>query len=185
MPRSDSLPARPRDKEVRQQVTTKRSAGESTSLPPPRLLVKRLYESARLPKRSTDGAIGLDLYAHLLLPDGRPNTILIGPRVTRQVPTGLVVVAAPGAGVEVFVYSRSSLGAQGVLIANAPGVIDPDYRGELLVLLHNAGFQSYYVKHGDRIAQLLMLPVVVPAIEEVEELDDTPRGEGGIGSTGR
>lgn len=150
------------------------------------LQIKRLVDSAKLPTRGTPTSIGLDVYAHLLTDTGRPNTAIIPPRSTRLIDTGLAV--RPPEGYAVFVCSRSGLAAdrqRPLFVANAPGVVDPDYIGELKIILYNAGHESYYVKHEDRIAQLVILPCQVWEIEEVASLPPTLRGEAGFGSTGR
>jgi len=83
-----------------------------------------------------------------------------------------------------MVVSRSGLAGIGVFVTNAPGIIDPDYRGEIKVLLYNGGFQAHYVQHGDRIAQLIIAPFVPATCREVQLLTETARGEAGFGSTG-
>lgn len=139
-----------------------------------------------LPARATDGAAGLDLRASLL-PADRQSGLALPPLGRVLVPTGLAV-AIP-AGHEGQVRPRSGLAARhGVTVANAPGTIDADYRGELGVLLVNLGAETFRVRHGERIAQLVVAPVVRAVCEAVdvpEALPATPRGPGGFGSTGR
>jgi dUTP pyrophosphatase len=143
----------------------------------PLLKVKRLRPGARLPAGATPGATGLDLYACL----EPPGYVDIGPDVT-LVPTGIAIEAP--AGCDVQVRPRSGLGKQGVNLIY--GTLDSDYRGEVLVSLHTFGSRSSYrVHHGDRIAQLVISRVEVLPVLEVEALSDSPRGEGGHGSTGR
>lgn len=146
------------------------------------LKFKKLHEEALLPKAWTPGSVGLDVHAHILSETGKPNTILVPPRNTRNVPTGLLI--EPPAGHFVMVCSRSGLAAKSIIVMNAPGIIDPDYRGELRVLIYNGGLESHYVQHGDRIAQLFLMPVVSATVIEVKELSSTERGDKGFGSTG-
>ena len=142
------------------------------------LKLKRLRSSARIPENATPGSAGYDLCADLDAP------AVIPPRATLKVPTGLAMAIEPGyAG---FVFARSGLGIKhGIVPANCVGVIDSDYRGEVLVGLYNHTDTPFTVQPGDRIAQLVLLPVHTPAVQEVDELDETSRGAGGFGSTGR
>jgi len=142
-----------------------------------RLKVKKLRQSAILPMRATPDSAGADLCAcidePLLLPAGR--------RVT--VPTG-VALEIP-AGMAGFIFGRSGLGIKhGVVPSNAVGVIDADYRGEVIVGLSNHGDADYLIRPGERIAQLVLLPVSFAGIVQCAELTDTARGTGGFGSTG-
>ncbi len=131
-----------------------------------------------LPYYATAGAAAVDLHACLEAP------LTIAPGARTIVPTGLAV-AIPAGHVGLLAV-RSSMGIKrGVTLANGIGVIDSDYRGEVGVGLMNTGSESYTVLPGDRIAQLMVLPVVQPALELVEELPETERGSGGFGSTGR
>ena len=131
------------------------------------------------PFYATPGAAAMDLHACV---DGAV-TIPAGGR--RVIPTG-IAIALPSAEYVALVFARSGLGIKhGVAPANCVGVIDSDYRGEIMVGLHNAGESDYTVQPGDRIAQLMVVPVVQAQVQMVEELDDTPRGAGGFGSTGR
>lgn len=131
-----------------------------------------------LPFYATSGAAAMDLHACL----EAPLTVDAGARVI--VPTGLAV-AIPAGHVGLLAV-RSSMGIKrGVTLANGVGVIDSDYRGEVGVGLMNTGSEPYTVLPGDRIAQLMVVPVVQPALELVEELPETDRGTGGFGSTGR
>ena len=140
--------------------------------------VKKLRENATLPTYGSQWAAGADLYACLEAP------VTIEPHQTVFVPTGLALEVPMGcAG---LIYARSSLGAKrGLAPANKVGVIDSDYRGEVMVALHNHGTVPQTVAHGERVAQLLITPVLTPAYEEASELSDTVRGEGGFGSTGK
>lgn len=133
-----------------------------------------------LPDYATPGAAGADVRANL--PDRRSVTLAPGER--RLIPTGLRM-AIP-AGFEVQVRPRSGLALKkGLTIPNAPGTIDGDYRGELGVILLNAGSDPVEIAHGDRVAQLVVAPVVQARFALAATLDDTDRGAGGFGSTGR
>lgn len=147
------------------------------------LKFKKLYPEARLPTRGFPSDAAVDVFAFLLSREGRPNTKVIPPRTAETISTGLLI--EPPAGYAVLVCSRSGLASKGVFVTNAPGIVDPDYRGELKVLLYNGSMENWYIKHEDRIAQLLLLPIVDFAPVVVEELTKTPRGVGGFGSTGR
>jgi dUTP pyrophosphatase len=132
-----------------------------------------------LPAYQSAGAAGLDLLA--AVPQDKPLTIPPGGRAT--VPTGIAFALPEG--VEAQVRPRSGLAARhGVTVLNSPGTIDADYRGEVLVVLANFGEASFSVSRGARIAQLVIAPVLRPALRAVEALDPTPRGSGGFGSTG-
>ena len=132
-----------------------------------------------LPRFATAGAACMDLCACI----DEAVTLAAGER--RLVPTG-IAIALPSADYAALVFARSGLGIKnGVAPANCVGVIDSDYRGEIMVGLHNAGESDYTVQPGDRIAQLMVVPVVQAQVQMVEELDDTARGAGGFGSTGR
>lgn len=139
--------------------------------------VKKLREGARLPAYGSDQAAGADLYACLEAP------VTVQPGETVWIPTGLALEVPEGcAG---LVYARSGIACKkGLAPANKVGVIDSDYRGEVTVVLHNHGTQEQTITHGERIAQLLITPVLTPPYREVPELSDTQRGEGGFGSTG-
>ena len=143
------------------------------------LLIKKLHPKAILPTYGSAGAAGADLYA---LPEGDP--IVINPGATVMIHTGLAMAIPEGyVGLN---FARSGLASkQGLAPANKVGVIDSDYRGEVMVALHNHGRDPQTVAHGERIAQLLVTPVLAPAFELCEDLTDTDRGAGGFGSTGR
>ena len=140
--------------------------------------IKKLHPNAQLPTYGSAEAAGADLYACL---DG---DAVIEPGKTVFIPTGLAMEIPKGcAG---LIYARSSMGAKrGLAPANKVGVIDSDYRGQVMVALHNHGETSQTVTCGERIAQLLVTPVYTPGFLEANELDDTRRGTGGFGSTGR
>lgn len=135
--------------------------------------------SIPLPRFATGGAACMDLCACI----ESPLTLAAGQRAL--VPTG-IAIALPSADYVALVFARSGLGIKkGVCLSNGVGVIDSDYRGEIGVGLVNLGDEPYTVQPGDRIAQLMVVPVVQPTINVVDELDETDRGAGGFGSTGR
>jgi dUTP pyrophosphatase len=139
------------------------------------LKIQRLHPEARLPVRATPGASGLDLYA--CLPEG---DLILGPDPVR-VPTGVALEFPPG--YDVQVRPRSGLSLQGVGVAF--GTIDSDYRGEVLVTMYVFGSRAeHLVRHGDRIAQLVVTPLAELPVVEVETLSPSARGAGGHGSTG-
>ena len=143
-----------------------------------KIAVKKLRPNATLPTYGTAWAAGADLYACL------DEAVTIEPGMTKLIPTGLAMEIPVGfAG---LIYARSGLSVKsGLAPANKVGVIDADYRGEFMVALHNHGKETRTVSHGERIAQLVITPVFTPGFQEVEELSDTTRGEGGFGSTGK
>lgn len=140
--------------------------------------VKLLRSGAQLPTYGSVEAAGADLYACL----EEPAEIL--PGATVMIPTGLAMEVPKGcAG---LIYARSSMGTKrGLAPANKVGVVDSDYRGEVMVALHNHSKESQIVNPGERVAQLLITPVFTPGFRQVETLDDTARGAGGFGSTGK
>lgn len=142
----------------------------------------KLHPGAILPRRWSEESVGYDLHAFSLSETGRPLKRLIPPRSTENISTGLLIEPPPGH--FTMVCSRSGLAKLSIVVANAPGIIDPDYRGEVKILLYNGGFQSYYVQHEDRIAQLVVVPATPLSIVEVTELSQTQRGDRGFGSTG-
>ena len=140
--------------------------------------VKKLREGALLPTYGTAQAAGADLYACLEAP------LTIAPGETAWVPTGLALEVPEGcAG---LVYARSGLATKrGLAPANKVGVIDSDYRGEITVVLYNHGSEPQTIASGERIAQLIVTPVLTPAYTETDRLSETLRGTGGFGSTGK
>lgn len=145
----------------------------------PEMKICRLDPAAILPTYATAGSAGADLYA---LPVGDP--VVVGPGETAFLRTGLA--AAIPAGYVGLIFARSGLACKrGLAPANKVGVIDSDYRGEWMIALHNHGDTPQIVNPGDRIAQFVLVPVLTPLMTEVDSLDETARGEGGFGSTGR
>ena len=143
-----------------------------------KVAVKKLRDGAILPTFGSPEAAGADLYACL------EQDVTIAPGETVFVPTGLAMELPRGyAG---LIYARSGLACKrGLAPANKVGVVDSDYRGEFIVALHNHGTQAQTISTGERIAQLVVTPVLIPEYIEVETLSDTQRGVGGFGSTGR
>lgn len=143
------------------------------------LQVKRLSPQAILPTRATTGSAGYDLYACL------PETVVVNPGQAVPIPTG-IALGIDDAQIAAFLYARSGLACKsGIIPANCVGVVDSDYRGEVTVVLRNLSGESFTVQHGDRIAQMVLAPVLLPVLQEVEALGETLRGSGGFGSTGR
>lgn len=143
-----------------------------------KLFIKKLREDAVLPRRATEGSAGADLCACMDEP------VVILPGTTEKIPTG-IAIEMPSREMAALVFGRSGLGIKhGIAPANAVGLIDSDYRGEIIVGLHNSSRQEFTVRPGDRIAQLVIMPVLLPEIVLTEDLGQTERGEGGFGSTG-
>lgn len=144
--------------------------------------IKFLRDSSRdnPPSVATPGSAGMDLRA-----DIETDTLTVAPGARVAVPTGIAIeIEAPG--VAGFVYSRSGLGAKhGLTVAQGVGVIDPDYRGEIVVWLLNTSKEPVTIARHERIAQLVLAPVVRPVVTPVDELGDTARGSGGFGHTGK
>lgn len=143
------------------------------------LRIKRLDPRASLPEYATDGAACFDLRA--MLPEGT-EALYLTPGHVVCIHTGLAFEVPVNWRMDVF--SRSSHGKVAVALANSVGKIDSDYRGELMILLHNTGKDTFVVRHGDRIAQAELNPVYRMRFELVEQLSETARGAGGFGSTG-
>lgn len=147
------------------------------------LSIVRLSPDAQFPTRAYKESAALDLSAHLLSsPGGHTFTLTIQPNSVKLIGTGLAMRPAPNH--LILICSRSGLATRGVFVANAPGVVDPDYTGEIKVALFNGGMEPHYVKHQDRIAQALIVPFIVGDIEELSEFPPTARGERGFGSSG-
>lgn len=141
--------------------------------------IKRLRPEAKLPTRGSDGAAGLDLYACLREP------VLIEPRGLYKIPTG-VAIALPDDSTVALIFGRSGLGVNhGVSLPNCVGVVDSDYRGELIVGIGNTGEEPYLLSPGERFAQLVVMPVFRAELLETDDLGETPRGGCGFGSTGK
>lgn len=142
------------------------------------LKIKKVHENAVIPHRATEGSAGLDLCACI----DEPITLAGGE--TALIPTGLAI-ALPSAQYGAFVFARSGLSIKhGIGLLNSVGVIDSDYRGEIKVGVINQIKEPYTIQPGERIAQLVVMPVSTMPVEEAESLDETERGAGGFGSTG-
>ena len=147
----------------------------------PTIAVSRLAhnQDLPLPAYETAGAAGMDLRAAVA--DGAP--VVLRPGARDMIPTGLAMAIPPG--FEVQIRPRSGLAAKaGVTCLNTPGTIDSDYRGEVKVILVNLGAEDFVIRRGDRIAQMVIAPVIQIAWNDVADLDETARGAGGFGSTG-
>lgn len=143
------------------------------------LKIKKLRENAIIPKRATAGSAGMDLYACI------DEAVTVEPHACVKIPTG-IAIALPCAELGAFIFARSGLAVKhGLAPANCVGVVDSDYRGEVIVGLVNQFNAPYTIEPGERVAQLVIMPVCLPEIEECDELDDTERGEGGFGSSGK
>tara|TARA_Y100000768_G_scaffold382480_1_gene362901 strand:+ start:2044 stop:2481 length:438 start_codon:yes stop_codon:yes gene_type:complete len=143
-----------------------------------KVLIKRLSPKVELPLYKTLGASGMDLMAFIETP------IIIKPKTSHLIPTGLSVAFSKN--YELQIRPRSGLAAKNnISVLNTPGTVDSDYRGEIKVIIYNHGKEDFVIKNKDRIAQMVLSPVLKIQIEEVEKLPKTIRGEGGFGSTGK
>ena len=143
-----------------------------------KLLIKKLQKNIILPEYKTDGSSGMDLMANV------EQTVKILPGEKKIISTG-IMVAIPEQ-YELQIRPRSGLAAKnGISIINTPGTIDSDYRGEIKVILINLGKDIFEIKKNDRIAQMIICPIIKAELEEVESLPKTVRGKGGFGSTGK
>lgn len=142
------------------------------------LKIKRIKENAIIPKAATGGSAGMDLYACI------DSDITIKPKERVLIPTG-IAIALESADYVAYIFARSGLAVKhGITLSNCVGVVDSDYRGEVKVGLINLSEQDYTVTSGDRIAQLVIAPVIMPEVVESDTLDETERADGGFGSTG-
>ncbi len=143
-----------------------------------KVLIKRLDPAVKLPIYKTSGASGMDLMAFIKKP------INIKPKTSSLIPTGLTVAFSKN--YEIQIRPRSGLAAKNnISVLNTPGTIDSDYRGEIKVIIYNHGNNDFTINNGDRIAQMILSPVVKMELEETSNLPETIRGEGGFGSTGK
>ena len=143
-----------------------------------KVLVKKLNSKAHLPKYKTDGSSGMDLMALI------ENSVTIKPQKSALIPTGLSIAIPEDT--EIQIRPRSGLAAKSsISVLNTPGTIDSDYRGEIKIILFNHGKEEFTVNNNDRIAQMILMPVLKAEFEEVEDLPKTVRGSGGFGSTGK
>ena len=143
-----------------------------------KVLIKKLNSAVELPAYKTDGASGMDLMALIKEPINlKPNSSCI-------VPTGLAVAFSRD--FEIQIRPRSGLAAKNsISVLNTPGTIDSDYRGEIKIILFNHGKSDFLISNKDRIAQMILTPVIKMELQETDELPETVRGEGGFGSTGK
>ena len=143
-----------------------------------KVLIKKLNPKVNLPSYKTRGSSGMDLMAFI------DNPITISPGKSCLIPTGLSIAIPDDT--EVQIRPRSGLAAKSSLsVLNTPGTIDSDYRGELKVILFNHGTKDFIVNNNDRIAQMILMPVLKVNFQEVDDLPETIRGTGGFGSTGK
>tara|TARA_Y100000591_G_scaffold300528_1_gene294071 strand:+ start:2213 stop:2650 length:438 start_codon:yes stop_codon:yes gene_type:complete len=143
-----------------------------------KVLIKKLSPEVKLPSYKTLGASGMDLMAFVKSP------IVIKPKTSSLIPTGLSVAFSKN--YELQIRPRSGLAAKNnITVLNTPGTIDSDYRGEIKIIIYNHGNNDFVVNNNDRIAQMILAPVIKMELEEVNELPKTIRGEGGFGSTGK
>lgn len=172
------------------------------------LTFTRLKPDVLPPRLGTPNSVGADIHAYIKTERGQPSKMMIAPRASRAIPTGLIVKHetfmvpdtktfhhGTGAAVPdspphiIMVCSRSGMAKErNIFVTNSPGIIDPDYRGEVMVLLYNGSHEAQYIEDGDRIAQLILAPIPVPVLRESLtplDLEQTTRGRAGFGSTGR
>tara|TARA_B110001452_G_scaffold101823_1_gene84471 strand:+ start:415 stop:852 length:438 start_codon:yes stop_codon:yes gene_type:complete len=143
-----------------------------------KVLIKKLSSEVELPSYKTSGASGMDLMAFI------NSTIIIKPKTSCLIPTGLSMAFSED--YEVQIRPRSGLAAKNnISVLNTPGTIDSDYRGEIKVIIFNHGNEDFMINNKDRIAQMILVPVVKINFEETDELPKTVRGEGSFGSTGK
>ena len=142
-----------------------------------KVLIKKLDPAVKLPEYKTSGASGMDLIAFIKRP------ISVKSNTSSLIPTGLSV--AFNENYEIQIRPRSGLAAKNnISVLNTPGTIDSDYRGEIKVIIYNHGKDNFIINNGDRIAQMVLCPIIKIELEEVQDLPKTIRGEGGFGSTG-
>ena len=143
-----------------------------------KVLIKKLNPAVRLPEYKTSGASGMDLNAFI------EKSVSIKSKTSSIIPTGLSVAFQEK--YEIQIRPRSGLAAKNnITVLNTPGTIDSDYRGEIKVIIYNHGDDDFIINNGDRIAQMVLSPIIKIDLEEVKNLPKTIRGEGGFGSTGK
>jgi|TARA_X000001036_G_scaffold439430_1_gene490564 dUTP pyrophosphatase len=142
-----------------------------------KILIKKFSTDVKLPRYETKGSSGMDISAFI------NEKILISPKKSSLIPTGIALSIPKG--FEAQIRPRSGLAAKNnITILNTPGTIDSDYRGEVKIILFNLGTDNFVVENGDRIAQMVICPIIQAEFEEVEDLSNTVRGKDGFGSTG-
>ena len=143
-----------------------------------KVLIKKLSPEVQLPSYKTSGSSGMDLMAFI------ESSVTIKPKTSCLIPTGLSIAFSEE--YEIQIRPRSGLAAKNnISVLNTPGTIDSDYRGEIKVIIYNHGNNDFLINNGDRIAQMILIPVVKMELEETSDLPETIRGEGGFGSTGK
>ena len=143
-----------------------------------KVLIKKLDPAVKLPEYKTDGASGMDLIAFI------KETINLEPKTSYLVPTGLSVAFSKD--YEIQIRPRSGLAAKNnISVLNTPGTIDSDYRGEIKIILFNHGDENFIINNNDRVAQMVLAPIIKMQLEETNELPESIRGKGGFGSTGK
>ena len=143
-----------------------------------KVLIKKLFPEVQLPSYKTSGASGMDLMAFI------KSSVTVKPKTSFIIPTGLSIAFSED--YEVQIRPRSGLAAKNnISVLNTPGTIDSDYRGEIKVIIYNHGNNDFLINNGDRIAQMILTPVVKMELKETNDLPITIRGKGGFGSTGK
>ena len=143
-----------------------------------KVLIKKLSPEVQLPSYKTSGASGMDLMAFI------KSSVIIKPKTSSLIPTGISIAFSED--YEVQIRPRSGLAAKNnISVLNTPGTIDSDYRGEIKVIIYNHGNNDFVINNGDRIAQMILMPVVKMELEETNNLPETIRGKSGFGSTGK
>jgi len=143
-----------------------------------KVLIKKLDPAVKLPAYKTNGASGMDLMAFIKKP------VCVKLKNSNLIPTGLSVAFSED--YEIQIRPRSGLAAKNnISVLNTPGTVDSDYRGEIKVIIYNHGSENFVINNGDRIAQMILTPVIKMELEETNNLPETIRGEGGFGSTGK
>ena len=143
-----------------------------------KVLVKKLNSTVKLPEYKSNGASGMDLIAFI------KETIIVKPKTSSLVPTGISVAFSED--YEIQIRPRSGLAAKyNISVLNTPGTIDSDYRGEIKIIIYNHGDTDFNINNGDRIAQMVLSPVIKMELEESNDLPETIRGSRGFGSTGK
>jgi dUTP pyrophosphatase len=143
-----------------------------------KVLIKKLDSQVKLPEYKTTGASGMDLLAFI------KNPVTVKPKTSLLIPTGLSVAFSED--YEIQIRPRSGLAAKNnISVLNTPGTIDSDYRGEIKVIIYNHGDNDFIINNGDRIAQMILTPVIKMKLEETLDLPETIRGKSGFGSTGK
>ena len=143
-----------------------------------KVLIKKLSSEVQLPSYKTSGASGMDLMAFI------KSSVTIKPKTSSLIPTGLSIAFSED--YEVQIRPRSGLAAKNnISVLNTPGTIDSDYRGEIKVIIYNHGNNDFIINNNDRIAQMILSPVIKMELEETNDLPESIRGNGGFGSTGK